>query len=55
MRITFIPILLWLIVIICWIVNLIQLIHAALAGTVNEIIVHAIGLIPIASVITVWF
>lgn len=37
-----------------WLVNLIKLLNCDFAAPWREEIIHAIGLIPIASVVTVW-
>lgn len=41
--------------IITWIINLIQLLRCDFQEPWREEIIHAIGLIPYASLITVWF
>ena len=48
--------LIWIIGIVCYIINFVQLIYAILEGNVNQIIIKAIGAITaFGSIITVWF
>lgn len=50
-----IPILFWAYFVVCWVVNLIQLIRCDFAEPWKEEIIHAIGLMGPAAGITVWF
>ena len=46
----------WVIAIVCYIINFIQLIYAISEGNVNQIIIKAIGVITaLGSIVTVWF
>jgi hypothetical protein len=55
-KLTIIPVLLWLYVVIAWIVNIVKLLNCDFSGPVwKEEIIHAIGLIPGVSMITCWF
>lgn len=46
----------WVITIVCYIINFIQLIYAISEGNVNQIIIKAIGVITaLGSIVTVWF
>jgi hypothetical protein len=46
----------WLIMIICWINNIIDLIYCDFEAPFNEEVIHAIGIVvPPASLITCWF
>ena len=48
--------LIWVIGIICYTINFVQLIYAISEGNVNQIIIKAIGAITaLGSIITVWF
>lgn len=39
----------------CWIVNLVKLVECDFEAPYKNEAIHAIGLIPVASVVTVWF
>ena len=51
---TIIMTVIWIFVLGCWIGNLVKLINCDFEAPYKGEIVHAIGLLPIASVITVW-
>lgn len=47
--------LIWAYIVIAWIVNLVKLLRCDFEAPYKDEIVHAIGLIPGASMITCWF
>lgn len=50
------PFVLWILGVICWIVNLVKFIGCDFDSPWKEELIHAVGIfIPPASVITVWF
>jgi len=49
------PFLLWLAFAACWIGNLYKLTQCDFAPSWKGEIIHAVGLIPPAAVVTVWF
>ena len=51
---TIIMTVIWIFVLGCWIGNLVKLINCDFEAPYKGEIVHAVGLLPIASVITVW-
>lgn len=53
--IALIPIIMWGYFGLCWIVNLVQLLHCDFEGPWKQEIIHAIGLVGPAAGITVWF
>ncbi len=53
--IVFLPLIIWLYFIICWIVNLVKLVSCDFDAPYKEEIIHAIGLIGPAAGVTAWF
>ena len=45
----------FLVMIVCWFANVYKLAQCNLRSMDNPTIIHAIGLIPYASIVTVWF
>lgn len=54
-KLAFVPVLIIAVVFSCWVTNLYRLTECDFEGPYKCEVIHAIGLIPPASLVTVWF